>query len=81
MANRRSLSQFSLDGLLINGLQVRVLPGSPLSHKDLAHFLTSRPLLWGLLWGLLSKIAIRLARNRVSALLLTPAITRLEYHV
>ena len=42
MANRRSLSQFSLDGLLINGLQVRVLPGSPLSRKDLAHFLASR---------------------------------------
>jgi hypothetical protein len=26
--------------LLINGLQVRVLPGSPLSRKDLVHFLT-----------------------------------------
>ena len=30
MADNRNPSQLSLDGLLINGLEVRVLPGSPL---------------------------------------------------
>jgi len=35
IANSHHPSQFSLDGLLINGLEVRVLPGSPLIPKDL----------------------------------------------
>jgi hypothetical protein len=35
IANNRAPSQLSLDGLLINGLEVRVLPGSPLNPKHL----------------------------------------------
>ena len=42
IANRSTPSQFSLDGLLINGLEVRVLPGSPLFRKDLPHFSSFR---------------------------------------
>ena len=35
IANNRRPSQLSLDGLLINGLQVRVLPGSPIAFNQL----------------------------------------------
>jgi hypothetical protein len=41
ISNRRTQSHSSLDGLLISGLQVRVLPGSPSPLNDLAAVVAS----------------------------------------
>jgi hypothetical protein len=53
IADNRTPSQWHLDGLLINGLEVRVLPGSPLSCGLSLSLNKSKILsVWGLLWGL-----------------------------